>query len=222
MLGIYRPYQGFDSVNRETLWACLARLGCQPKFVSITRQLHEGMKGYVLYDRDQSGSFSINTGAKQGCVIARTLFSIFLAVFISLAAVDQANGVGIIYRTDGELATMRRLKAKTKVKATSIVDLPYADDCAIAAHTGADLQNTLDACFQAYNLLGLTVNVTKTKVLFQPAQPLTATDPNIDMKVLRWKTSIDFHTWVATSRSRQTSISKFNTGSDVRAFHTAG
>ena len=31
-------------------------------------------------------------------------------------------------------------------------------------------------------LLGLTVNVTKTKVLFQPAQPLTATAPIIDIE----------------------------------------
>ena len=124
----------------------------------------------------------IKTGVKQGCVIAPTLFSIFLAAFISLAAVDQAEGVDIIYRTDGELFNMRRLKAKTKVKATSIVDLQYADDCAIAAHTEADLQNTLDAFSEAYKLLGLTVNVTKTKVLFQPAQPLTATAPNIDIE----------------------------------------
>ena len=128
------------------------------------------------------GSFNINTGVKQGCVIAPTLFSIFLAAFISLAAVDQAKGVDIIYRTDGELFNMRRLKAKTKVKATSIVDLQYADDCAIAAHTEADLQNTLDAFSEAYQLLGLTVNVTKTKVIFQPAQPLTATAPNIDIE----------------------------------------
>ena len=140
------------------------------------------MKGCVLFDGEQSGSFNINTGVKQGCVIAPTLFSIFLAAFISLAAVDQAKGVGIIYRTDGELFNMRRLKAKTKVKATSIVDLQYADDCAIAAHTEADLQNTLDAFSEAYKLLGLTVNVTKTKVLFQPAHPLTATAPNIDIE----------------------------------------
>ena len=100
--------KAFDSVNREALWACLARLGCPPKFVSITRQLHEGMKGCVLYDGDQSGPFNFNTGVKQGCVIAPTLFSLFLAAFISLAAVDQ--GVGIIYRTDGELFNMRRQK----------------------------------------------------------------------------------------------------------------
>ena len=78
---------------------------------------------------------------------------------------------------------MRGLKAKTKVKdkATSIVDLQYADDCAIAAHTEADLQNTIDAFSEAYTLLGLTVNVTKRKVLFQPAQPQTATAPHFNV-----------------------------------------
>ena len=140
------------------------------------------MTGCVLYDGEQSGSFNIYTGVKQGCVIAPTLLSIFIAAFISLVAVDQAKGVGIIYRTDGELFNMRRLKANTKVNATYIVDLQYADDCTIAAHTEADLQNTLDAFSEAYKLLGLTVNVTKTKVIFQPAQPLTATAPNIDIE----------------------------------------
>ena len=85
----------------ELPWHLPARLGCPPKFISIIRQLHEGMNGCVLYDGDQSGPFKINTGVKQGCVIAPTLFSIFLAAFISLAAVDQAKGVDIIYRTDG-------------------------------------------------------------------------------------------------------------------------
>ena len=171
--------KAFDSVNRDALLACLARLGCPSKFVNITRQLHEGMKVCVLYDGEQSGSFNINTGVKQGCVIAPTLFSIFLA---APAAVDQAKGVGIIHRTDGELFNIRRLRAKTNVKSTSIVDLQYADDCAIAAHMEADLQNTLDAFSEAYKLLGLTVNVTKTNVVFQPAQPLTATVPTIDIE----------------------------------------
>ena len=156
------------------------------------------------------------------CDCSYTVLNISGGFHITIAAVDQAKGVGIIYRTDGELFNMRRLKAKTKVKATSIVDLQYADDCAIAAHTGADLQNTLDAFSQAYKLLGLTVNVTKTKVIFQPAQPLTATAPNIDIEGTTLENVDRLPCLGSTSRSRQTSMSKFNTGSDVRAFHTAG
>ena len=34
--------KAFDSVNRESLRACLARLGCPPKFVSITRGVMHG------------------------------------------------------------------------------------------------------------------------------------------------------------------------------------
>ena len=88
--------------------------------------------------------------------------------------------------------------------------LQYADDCAIAAHTEADLQNTLDAFSEAYQLLGLTVNVTKTKVLFQPARPLTATAPNIDIEGTILENVDHFAYRVATFRSRQTSMSKFN------------
>ena len=178
------------------------------------------MKGCVLYDGDQYGSFKLNTGVKQGCVIAPILFSIFLAAFISL--VDQAKGVGIIYRNDGVLFNIRRLKAKTKVKATSIVDLQYADDCAIAAHTGADLQNTLDAFSQAYQLLGLTVNATKTKVLFQPAQPLTATAPNIDIEGTTLE-NVDRFPYLGSYLSKSANIDvEIQPGSDVRAFYTTG
>ena len=34
--------KAFDSVYSDALWPCLARLGCPPKFVNITRQLYEG------------------------------------------------------------------------------------------------------------------------------------------------------------------------------------
>ena len=128
------------AVQRSPVGMPHTRLGCPTKCVNITRQLHEGMKGCVLYDGVQSGSFNINTGVEQDCVIAPTLFSIFLPAFISLAAVDQAKGVGIVYRTDGALFNMCHLQAKMKVKATSIVDLQYSDDSAVAVFTEADLR----------------------------------------------------------------------------------
>ena len=57
----------------------------------------------------------------------------------------------------------------------------------IAAHTEADLQNTLDVFAEAYTLLGLTINATKSKVLFQPAQSLSATAAIlILLKILRY------------------------------------
>ena len=140
--------------------------------LSVTRQLHEDMKGCVLHDGDQLGSFNINTGVKQGCVIAPTLFSIFLAAFLSQAKIDQAKGENITYRTDGGVFKLSHLRAKLKVKTVTIVD---TDDCAVVAHSVP--QNTLDALVDAYKLFGLSVNATKTKILHQLAQSSATTPP---------------------------------------------
>ena len=164
-------------MNRHVLWGCLARLGCPPKFVSVTGKLHENMKGCVLYDGDQSEPFIINTCVKQGCVIAPTLFSIFLAAFLSHAKIDLAKGVDITYRTGGGVFKLSRLGAKSKVKIVTIVDLQYADGCVVVAHSAQHLQNTLDALVDAYKLFGLSVNATKKKILHQPAQPSATTPP---------------------------------------------
>ena len=82
------------------------------------------------------------------------------------------------------------------------------------------MYDTLDALLNHYKLLGPTNNATKTKVLFHPAQPLTATAPNIGITQYRPSTIENFPylgSYRPTSRSRQTKMSKFNTGSDVRA-----
>ena len=130
---------------------------------------------------------------RQGCALAQPckaglcscsdiVLNISGGFYITSSSRPSQGCIGIIYHTDGELFNMRRLKANTKVKATSIADLQYADDCTIAARMEAALQNTLDAFSEAHKLLGLTVNVTKTTVMFQPAQPLAATAPNIGIE----------------------------------------
>ena len=64
---------------------------------------------------------------------------------------------------------LRRLRAKTLISHLTILELQYANDNAIMTHTKEDLQAAMDAFSQAYNALGLTLNVRKTKVLFQPS-----------------------------------------------------
>ena len=71
------------------------------------------MKGCVLPDGDQSEPFNINTGVKQGCVIAPTLFSIFLAAFLSQIKINLAKEVDITYHTDGGVFKLSRLGAKS-------------------------------------------------------------------------------------------------------------
>ena len=60
--------KAFDTVSRDGLWKILARLGCPPKFLTILRQLHEGLQGQVKRNGSLPGSFPISNGVKQGCV----------------------------------------------------------------------------------------------------------------------------------------------------------
>ena len=69
----------------------------------------------------------------------------------------------ITYRTDGDVFKLSRLGAKSKVKTVTIVDIQYADDSAVVAHSELDLQNTFNALVDAYRLFGLSVNATKKK-----------------------------------------------------------
>ena len=105
-----------------------------------------------MHDGDQSEPFNINW-CETGCVIATTLFSIFLAAFLSQAKRDLTEGADITHRADSGVFKLSRLTAKSKVKIVTIVDLKYADDCAVVAHSAQYIQNTLDALVDAYKPL---------------------------------------------------------------------
>lgn len=180
--------KAFDSVNREALWTTLHRIGCPRKFINILRLLHDDMTATVLSGQFESTPFKIRTGVKQGCVLAPTLFTIYLTVTLALIKDQLPSGVDIQYRLDGKLFNLNRLKAKTKVTPKVIHDLQFADDCCVAAHTASDIQATLDLFNEAYKKLGLSLNIGKTKVLHQPAprQPSNPSTIYVDGKPLEF------------------------------------
>ena len=70
--------KAFDLLSRDGLFKILAKIDCPPILLSIVKSFHDNMKATVLYDGATSDPFSILSGVKQGCVIAPTLFRIFL------------------------------------------------------------------------------------------------------------------------------------------------
>ncbi len=104
---------------------------------------------------------------EQGCVIAPTLFAIFIAAILHLIGEELPQEIPIMYRTDGRLFNLNRFKAKSKVYCTTITELQYADDNFIAAHSAEVLQGILNAFARAYRALGLKLNVKKMPVLHQ-------------------------------------------------------
>ena len=79
--------------------------------------------------------------------------------------IDLAKGVDTTYCTGGGMFKLSRLVTKSKIKTVTTVDLQYADGCIVVLHSAADLQNTVDALIEVYELFGPSVNATQTKSL---------------------------------------------------------
>ena len=168
-MGFIDLTKAFDSINRELLWEILSRYGCPPKFINILKLLHDNMSVTVIANGNTTQPFKVTSGVKQGCVIAPTLFSVFIAVVLELIGDQLPQGITINYRTEGGIFNLRRLNARTKISVTSIIELQYADDNAVCALTERELQLILNAFASAYRRLGLSVNVRKTQIVYQPA-----------------------------------------------------
>ena len=171
--------KAFDSISRTALWKILLKFGCPQKFVSILQLLHDEMQAVILNNDDMTEPVHIRTGVKQGCVIAPTLFSIFLTAMLHLTTENIPNGIQLVYRMDSKLFNLSCLRAKRKTNITSVVELQYADDAAVCACSEQELQSIVDIFTQSYSHLGLKLNTQKTKVLFQPAPGATCAEPSI-------------------------------------------
>ena len=175
--------KAFDTVNREALWTILARLGCPKKFVQLIRLFHDGMEGHVLSNGDASQPFEISNGVKQGCVLAPVLFNLFFSCVLNHAVHDFDKGVYLRYRLDGSLFDLRRLNAKTKTLKRLLLEALFADDCALIAHTEFDLQVIVNRFAEACRLFGLTISLSKTEVLFQPAPGTVRPPPTPTIRI---------------------------------------
>lgn len=98
----------------------------------------------------ESEPFAVEKGVKQGCIIAPTLFAVFITAILHIIGNEPPHGIHIMYLFDGKLFNLNRFRAKSKVSYTSIMELQYADDNAFVAHSEEDLQGLLNAFAKAY------------------------------------------------------------------------
>ncbi|KAJ4930020.1 hypothetical protein JOQ06_019036 [Pogonophryne albipinna] len=91
--------------------------------------------------------------------------------------IEDSSGVAVDFRLDGNLFNIRRLQATTKLQRERVIELQYADDCALLSHSPQDLQSVLTAVVRAYSRMGLTVNTIKTEVVCQWSANIPSTPP---------------------------------------------
>ena len=175
--------KAFDSVDRDLLWKVLHKCGCPTRFVELIRCLHDGMSLKIRIGGELSEPFVVSRGVKQGCVLAPVLFNTYVQCITRLLAkvLDKNCQVALNYRTDRSLFDPRKLKSKTKLSNTAILELQYADDCAFVADSPATLQTVLTHTSSFYQKLGLSINIGKTEFLkYTPLPPVNTVNLLID------------------------------------------
>nr|VZI08057.1 unnamed protein product [Spirometra erinaceieuropaei] len=162
----------FDTMNREGLWKIMQKFGCPKRFIQMVRQLHDE-------------AFAVTSGAKQGCVLAPTLFSLMFSSMLMDAYRDERPGIRIAYRTDGHLLNQRLMPFQSHVSTTTVHELLFADDCALNTTSEEEMQRSMDLFSTACENFGLVINTQKTVVMHQPP-PNTATPPQHAANQREW------------------------------------
>ena len=164
--------KAFDTVDRKTLWIMLLKLGFPGHFTNLISALHTGMKASVKLKGELSDQFQVNNGVKQGCVLAPTLFSIFLSVVLQHAFHDCNKGVWIQSRPGADLFNVNQYKSATKTRKILVRELMFADDTAFVAHSHDDAQEIVSRFAKSAQAFGLRINIKKTEMLYQPVPGL--------------------------------------------------
>lgn len=166
--------KAFDTVSRVGLWQVLRKLGCTDKFISIIEALHAGMQANVALSGSVSRDFPVSNGVKQGCVLAPTLFSLYLSAMLEVAFRDSSEGVYIQTREKADLFNVAQFKSKNKTKTKLVRDLLFADDSALVAHKLDEIQALVNSFATAAKEFSLKINIKKTECLYQPPKFLGA------------------------------------------------
>ena len=115
--------KAFVLVSRDGLFQNLPKIGCPPKLQSMIDSFHTNIKGTVQFNGSSSRPFDICSGVKQGCILAPTLFGIFIALLLRHAFGTASERICLRTRSGGRLFNLGRLRAKTKVRKALIRDM---------------------------------------------------------------------------------------------------
>ena len=81
--------KAFYAISRDGLWLVLKKFGCTNRIVKLSQALHNGMQAQVMQNNTCSDSFIVTNGVKQRCVLASTLFSLYLTVMLEVVSKKQ-------------------------------------------------------------------------------------------------------------------------------------
>jgi hypothetical protein len=176
--------KAYDTVDRELLWVVLAKCGVPDKMVAVIRAFHDGMRARVRVgaDGDLSDWFDVNTGLRQGCVLAPLLFNLFFgAVLFEVERLwmlddklraDLVNIVALLNSDPVDTQEYRKAikRASREETPTTLIRLLlsaflYADDTGVVSLSASSLQLMMEVFVSTCTRFGLSVSEKKTETM---------------------------------------------------------
>ncbi|KAG0715807.1 Retrovirus-related Pol polyprotein from type-1 retrotransposable element R2 [Chionoecetes opilio] len=127
--------KAFDSAHRESLWDLLRLRGIPARTIGLMTGLYSGTESAVKCGAGVSSFFPVNTGVRQGCVLAPSLFNACMDWVLD-KIVDQSD-------------------CGASLGNTKITDLVFADDAVIFAESLEVLVMALEALHEEAKPLDL-------------------------------------------------------------------
>ncbi len=137
--------KAFDSVSQASLWSLLQKTSINKRYITLLKETYENSTAVIKTDIGDTRKINILKGVKQGDVLSAVLFCVVIA--------------SIIQKADEECPT------GTSIGGHLISNLSYADDIAILSSSVDGLQKYLNALSHQSSLVGLHINVKKTKCM---------------------------------------------------------
>ena len=120
-------------------------MGIPSHLIHLIRNLYEGQATCVRAEKGNSDWFSLGQGVRQECILSPSLFNLYAEYIMRRAVADWPGGL--------------------PVGGYNVNNLRYADDTTLIATSVADTAELLKRVKVESELLGLCLNVSKTKIM---------------------------------------------------------
>ena len=186
--------KAFNSVSRTGIWLILKQLVCPQDVLQMVIRLLKNQRGQITLNGDLSEPFLITDDMKKFCVLALTLFGIFISMMLMqvTADLDEEDGVYVMHCVGGSLFNLHYLQTHFKTQERLIRDLLFADNALLVAHTEQALQRITSCFVDASQLFGLHTSLMKTEVLHQPILREEYHPPHITIGNVKLKSTQQF------------------------------
>lgn len=155
--------KAFDCVDRHLAWNLFKKAGLPEVIIQLLEALHTGMQATIEVNGRQSTPAHIESGFRQGCVLAPTEFGLFFGEATKhWRKVYGHLGAKLTYKLDGKLLHKFHRSGSSKL---TVEDLEFADDQEIITQSEQDLTTSLTALDSIFDTFGLTMSYPKTETM---------------------------------------------------------